>query len=46
MFKHLIIFVTLIFFYSFNFNFKVGYYNIENLYSEDNFLDISISLIL
>ncbi len=32
-------------FYNINFYFKVGYYKTENLYSEDNFLDISTSLL-
>ena len=45
MFKYLIIFITLIFYHGLDFNFKVGYYKTENLYSEDNFLDISTSLL-
>ena len=32
-------------YFNIDFNFKVGYYKTENLYSEDNFLDISTSLI-
>ena len=32
-------------YFNIDFNFKVGYYKTENLYSEDKFLDISTSLI-
>ena len=32
-------------FYNIDYYFKVGYYKTENLYSEDNFLDISTSLL-
>jgi len=32
-------------YFNIDFNFKVGYYKTENLYSEDDFLDISTSLI-
>ena len=32
-------------YFNIDFNFKVGYYKTKNLYSEDNFLDISTSLI-
>ena len=31
--------------YNIDYQFKVGYYQTENLYSEDNFLDISTSLL-
>ena len=32
-------------FYNIDYYFKVGYYKTVNLYSEDNFLDISMSLL-